>query len=417
MFSLDGLSRIRKVKWQNLKPGSIIIGGVNINGSPLPEMSNFTVLSDPLIRDLLSRYHFLAGREVVIADVAPNFSPHELSRQIQKQNESIIMMNQFRQEFQSEKTKILKELGLDINLKIPIIGTDYVERDHLIKDTYNSFSYVYETMDGEGEIPSFFNNLSLSMSIGDLLTQKLNKKFNLPEDKEVMLHMVIDFSRSMDSGNKLNLILSAVNNIYRHIKGTLENTKIRLYAFSDSCRPTSYPVDDTEIARGDTSYSSFMKKVLHHKAPDIHNTLILFTDGLPTDRSEALKMSELIRKNKVDYTQIIFQIRDEQRHEVESENSSSSLAAVDNVVTEMKEGMLRVELSDLELDAKMKGIYEDFTEIAEICAGNQIILGINELIPLVSVECYDRYLGLLTLAERELPQEENSFQKWQFPRL
>lgn len=417
MFSLDGLSGIRKVKWQNLKPGSIIIGGVNISGTPLPEMSNFTVLNDPIIRDLLSRYHFLAGREVVIAEVAPNFSPNDLSRQIQKQNESIILMNQFRQEFQTEKTKILQDLGLDINMQIPIIGTEHVERDHLIKDTYNSFTYVYETLSGEGEIPSFFNNLSLSMSIGDLLTQKLNKKFNLPEDKEVMLHMVIDFSRSMDSGNKLNLILSAVNNIYRHLKGSLDNTKIRLYAFSDNCRPTSYPVDDTEIARGDTNYSSFMKKVLHHKAPDIHNTLILFTDGLPSDRQEALKMSELIRKNKVDYTQIVFQIRDEQRHEVEADSSTGKLAAVDNVLSEITEGMIRVELSDAELDAKMKGIYEDFTEIAEVCGGNQIILGINELIPLVSVECYDRYLGLLTLAERKNPGKEDPYQKWEFPRL
>ena len=84
------------------------------------------------------------------------------------------------------------------------------------------------------------------------------------------------------------------------------------------------------------------------------------------------------------------------------------------------------ELTDEALDEKMKGIYKNFTEIAETCGGNQIILRVNELMRIVSVECYDRYLGLLTLATREQTEaiHDESFEdaeqrvkKWNFRKL
>ena len=74
----------------------------------------------------------------------------------------------------------------------------------------------------------------------------------------------------------------------------------------------------------------------------------------------------------------------------------------------------------------MKGIYRDFTEIAETCGGNQIILKVNELMKIVSVECYDRYLGLLTLATREQTEAirtesfedaEQRVKRWTFKKL
>jgi len=169
-----------------------------------------------------------------------------------------------------------------------------------------------------------------------------------------------------------------------------------------------------------------MKKVLHFKDREVYNKIILFTDGQPTDRLEALKMAELIKKNKIDYTQLIFDIKDEQRHEVLFPDGRTDGAVIDNVVSEIKDNMVEVELTDEALDRKMKGIYKDFTEIAETCGGNQIILKINELIRIVSVECYDRYLGLLTLATKEQTEAirnesfgdaEKRVKKWNFRKL
>ncbi len=55
MFTLDGLSGIRKVKWKNLRPGSIILGGINVDGHPIPELSDFPVLTDLLIYTLINK--------------------------------------------------------------------------------------------------------------------------------------------------------------------------------------------------------------------------------------------------------------------------------------------------------------------------------------------------------------------------
>jgi hypothetical protein len=426
MFSLDGLSNIRKVKWMNLRPGSIVLSGVKINNFIIPELKDFPVLTDNLLNDLLLKYKFLGSREVVIADALYNYSPMELSRELKNDNKKRNNINYLRQEFTNHKKMILHELNLDDYSNIPIIGTDNIERDYLIKDTYNSFSYMYGLNQNLDIIPSLFHRIDLSMSINDLLTKQIESKFNLPEDKEVLLHMVVDLSKSMDSFGKLDLVISAVNNFYSFITNALSNTKISLYVFSDTCKPVNFPLKGTEIKRSDTNYSSFMKKVLHCKDKEVHNKIILFTDGLPGDKLEALKIADLIKKNNIDYTQIIFDIWEEQRHEIILPEGQLDISVIDNCVSEETEDIVRHELKDDELDQKMKGIYKSFTEIAEHCGGNQIILKINELIKIVSVECYDRYLGLLTLATRKETEVinnesfaavEKNVKKWDFRKL
>ncbi len=426
MFNLDGLSNIRKVKWKYLKAGSIVLSGVKINDLVIPELTNFPVLTNNLLNELFVKYKFLGDREVVIADALYNFSPVEISQKLKKQEETRNKFNLYRKEFIYQKKMILHDLEIDSLLDVPIIDTENVEKDYLIKDNFNSFSYMYGLNQNLDLIPSLFHRIDLTMSISDLLTNRLNSKFNLPEDKEILLHLVVDYSNSMDSAGKLDLVLSTVNSFYKYITDILVNTKINLYVFSDTCIPAAYPLHGSEIKRGDTNYSSFIKKVLHFKDKDVHNKIILFTDGQPTDRMEALKMAELVKKNKIDYTQLIFDIKEEQRHEVTFPKGVVSSSIIDNVVEDMDDNMTRVELTDDALDNKMKGIYKDFTKIAENCGGNQIILKINELIRIVSIECYDRYLGLLTLATKEQAKTINNesfgdaekrVKKWNFRKL
>lgn len=180
-------------------------------------------------------------------------------------------------------------------LDIPLLGTDYVEQDVLIKDTYNSFSYLYGLGNDETTVPTLFDHLDLILSIGDLLTNRLTGKFSIPDDREVMLHLVVD------------------------------------------------------------------------------------------------------------YTQLIFDIREEQRQEIIIEGDFDHSLAVDSVIREeeMSGNMTRKTLTDNELDRKMTGLFKDFTDIAEAAGGNQIIVKINSLVKMVSVECYDRYMGLLSLAEKK----------------
>jgi hypothetical protein len=426
VFNLDGLSDIRKVKWKDLRAGSIVLVGAKINDSMIPELTGFPVLTDDLLNELFTTYKFLANREVVVADALYNFSPFEVAKDLRKNEETRNRFNRLRTDNMNHKKMILVDLGLDPNTEIPIIETENVEQEYLIRDNYNSFSYLYGLSQDLTVIPSLFHRLDLELSLGDLLSDRLNSKFNLPDDKEVLLHLVVDFSRSMDSAGKLDLVISALNSFHDHIVGILPHTRINLYVFSDTCQPASYPLNGHEINRGETDYSTFMKKVLHFRDKNVHNKIILFTDGQATDRLETLKMAELIKKNQIDYTQLIFDIKDEQRHEVVFPDGQPGSGVVDNVVSEVDDNMVQVELTDEALDRKMKGIYHEFTEIAEACGGNQVIIRINELIRIVSVECYDRYMGLLTLATRKETEAirnetydgtQSRVKKWDFKRL
>ena len=101
-----------------------------------------------------------------------------------------------------------------------------------------------------------------------------------------------------------------------------------------------------------------------------------------------------------------------------------TLDVVDGRV-ENHERLRHIELTDEELEERTKRIFEKFTELALASGGNQILPKINELTRLISVECYDRYLGLLTLATRkeitlannEVREEGQTVRKWEFERL
>ncbi len=426
MFTLDGLSCIRKVKWKQLRPGSIVLGGIVINGSPIPELMDFPVLTEDIIYNLLKKYRLLEHKEVLIADALYNFNPYDLAGQMSDQKKSLNNFNKLRDDFNTQKTMILKDLGLEPDLDIPIINSEYVDRDYLRKDTYNSFTYMYGLDLDLEELPSMFHRPDLKLSISDLLTNRVNEKFNIPDDKEVNLHLVVDFSKSMDYGNKLELAITAVNSLYDFIIKNFKNCAINLYVFSDTCIPVVYPMNDIHFKRGDTSFSSFMKKVLHKRDRNVYNSIILITDGLPTDKEETLKIAELIKQNRIDYTQIILQMREEQRFEVKYP-TDSKVKITDNIIQEITSDMVDLDLTDEQLDSKMKKMYEDFTNIANICGGNQIILKINEFIKIVTVECYDRYLGALTLATKKdetisevIPgrmEIKDRIKKWNFPSI
>jgi hypothetical protein len=272
-------------------------------------------------------------------------------------------------------------------------------------------------------IPSFFNRAELNLTMGDLLTNRIKHKFHIPEDREVILHLVVDYSYSMDTYGKLDIVVSALNYFYSYISEFMLQTKIKLYVFSDECRPVDYPLKGREIARKATYYASFMKKVLHFKDMSMHNKVILFTDGQPSNYTEALRLAVIMKKNRLDYTQIIFKIEDDLRYVVE--DADNALKAVDGYVDESDETKVR-KLTDEEFNKKKKDINERFTKIAEACGGNQVIIKINELVKIVSVECYDRYLGMLTLATAEeqgavlkksFPQTEKRIKKWEFKKF
>ena len=264
----------------------------------------------------------------------------------------------------------------------------------------------------------------ISLTLADLLSGKLFAKFNLPRDEEIQLHLVIDYSYSMLNCNKHEAAVKAINYFCRHLVEFLLNTKIKVYVFSKDCRIVTWPLSGREIAREETNYASFFRMVAKNLNKNKRNKLILLTDGLPTDYPEALRLAEKLRKERLDYTQIILTFKDELKLGV---MGSENLKIIDGFIAceEKKENYLVYERSEEDIKQMEDDSFRRFSSIAEVCGGNQIIILVNELVGLLAVECYDHYLGLLTLANRaeldlgteDSQKKDRTIKKYDFKKL
>ena len=397
MLDLEGYKGLRKVLWQNLKEGMVYLGGVELSQGGIEELKNYPVLTKEIISKLFTKYHFLKNKIVFVAESNPDFPPLSLQKQIREGEKKLVQFNEFRREYLENKQNLIRKHSLIIESQTPLIETKVVDKDFLIKDRYSSFSVPIEKVE-IGEIPSITNKIGTKLTLGDILSGKLNEKFNFPDDKQVVLHLVVDYSFSMDSMQKLDLVISAVHSFYSHISEFFLNTKIKLYVFSNECKTVQFPINGKEIAREETYYSTFIKKVLNHKDHDVYNKVILFTDGNPSDFEDAIELGKKFKNNKIDYTQLIFFINDDIRYEVEGKIPDHLIKDRTFLEEKLPSGVKSKTLSEEELEIKKKKYLDKFTQFAEACGGNQIVISIYDFINLISVECYDRYVGMLTLA-------------------
>lgn len=93
-----------------------------------------------------------------------------------------------------------------------------------------------------------FSHLAEKVTLADVLSGKLKDKFRLPEDVEVMLHLVVDYSYSMNTMDKLDLVMAAVNLFYIHISECMLNVKLQLYVFSENCVQAKFPLSERKLS-------------------------------------------------------------------------------------------------------------------------------------------------------------------------
>ncbi|MBN2535910.1 MAG: hypothetical protein JXB88_23730 [Spirochaetales bacterium] len=361
MVYLEGLKKIERVQWKDIQAGMIFLGGIRINDTVPFELRDFPVLSPSLIEDLTKRYYFLSKRDILVARVKTGYSPSKLSRNLKDTRETIEKIAALRSAFVSKKEEIFKKSNLPVTVNTRSLDTNSIEKSYLIKDVYNSFSIPGPS--GQDIIPSLFHTLTTPITLGHLLTGKIYTQFHLPLDEEILFHLVVDFSGSMRQERKLDIVFSCLHFFHTELNNLLTHTEMKLYAFSHECRPAHFPLTGKELPGRESNYSSFIKKVLHFKDTARHNYVILFTDSTPADLKETLYYGRLFKKNNIDYTQIIFGAKDD-----ESGNQLSMR-------------------------------YDNLTRVAETCGGNQIIVNVHEVVPVIALEDYDRYLGFLTLTD------------------
>lgn len=401
-----GLDNLRSIRWRQLRPGMVIVGGIEINDSVPYELRDFPVLNADLLNDLSSRYQFLAERRIVVADAALGFRPGEVSERLSRLEAQLRATQIAYHEFQRERERLETNHGIDPGTSV--FHSRAVELSYLLQDRSNSFSVPYaEDADRLAalKLPSAFFEPELKRKIGELLIGRLSGSLNIPDDRPVTLHLVVDYSFSMAQHGKLEIAASAANYLAERLPVMFGNTRVKLYAFSDECRLTDPPFSGKEVRKGDTSYASFFGQVLKNRSEDRHNKLIVITDGTPTDFSMAMKTAELIRRARIDYTQIMLSLS-ETFDEITSEEAN--LVIRDRLVDpdSIPGNATRRSYTPEEVEAAHRRIGETFTSIADACNGNQIILTVDPALKLVMAEVFDRYLGLMTLAESSHPQGE-----------
>ncbi|MCE9500852.1 MAG: hypothetical protein K8R21_10190, partial [Leptospira sp.] len=149
-------------------------------------------------------------------------------------------------------------------------------------------------------------------------------------------------------------------------------------------------------AREETNYSSFMKKVLHHKDKELNNLVLVFTDGKPGDFAEAIQNAEKLKRNKIDYIQILLAF--------ETDDGEMPMDIIDKA--KVRDGYYtgdatkinKIKRSPDEIEKYREKFFGEFSEIAKRANGNQAILKINDVAKMVSIEFFDRYVGILSMA-------------------
>ena len=415
--NLQGIENIRSIRWTQLRPGMLVIGGIEINDIVPYEFRGYPVLTPSLLNELDEKFKFLAGRSILVADTQSG-KAIELSKKLQIFDQQARTLEDFRQDHFKECKNFADTLG--INSGIGILNTKIIDASYLVKNRLNSFSVPYGQGIDELELPSFFREAELKIKVGDLLTGRLSGALALPADGPVTLHLVVDFSFSMKQHLKLEIAASAANYLTDKLPKMLSNIKVILYAFSDTCRRTDPPFTGREVSKKDTHYASFMRQVLKHRESGRHNKVILMTDGMPSDYPEAMRMGCLMKEAEIDYTQILFSMSE--RFE-EIIGQTPGIIVKDSIVDpDTISGNANIrQYSDSEVKEAHERIGQTFTSIADACNGNQVIMRFDTALRVVVVESFDRYMGLLSLAEgsflsekKDRPVSEGKIRLWKW---
>lgn len=382
----------KKIRWKFLKPGQVIVDDIRINDETIPELSDYPVLTHELLNRITGKYRFNPDRVVTVVEsrLLDKYSGQDFNvRDLAVKTGEI---NSARGKLLDEKTELFRLAGLAQNPDVPLISTSLVKKEGLLQNFFNSITDpVKNTM---ASIPSFFRGRRGKVTLEDMINSRVGSVLKLPHDMDVTLHLVLDYSASMESENRLLLATGAITGFLDFVKKNLNRTNVKLYAFSDSCTEMTMAIEPDAVVRNDTNYASFMNLVMANRNPASCNKVILFSDGVPTDMEETLLLADRFRNEKIDYTQIIFRVDRERCRSVYVGEDTDSTK--DNLVFDADPAFVK-KLSLKEGDRRYLDIINNFTRVAKKCGGNQVIVNMNEATPPLLLECFDRYLGILSM--------------------
>lgn len=336
----------------------IVISGAKVNNTTPPELFNYPILNAGLIFEITKKYHFRDGKEVIIAEVEKGNSPEKLAICLRTIEKRISLLNEFRTYIFEKKKSLSSQFQNETIGKKKIIETEYVLQSENILNLFNSFEVKLKGF----KTPSLFNQLSESVTLLDVFNRNIIKKFDFPDDRQIVLHIVIDYSREMFESKVLKETLLALESMKKFLLDININFSLQIYGFSDECHPLQFPLSERDMERKGRKYSSFQKKILRFKKVNFTNKVILISCGPPEDFVDAIETGGKMKRGGIDYSQIIV-----------SKNP-------------------------------LKQNLEKWKAICMTCSGNQVVLKESGFLELAMLEVFDVYLGNLSLANKVIKE-------------
>lgn len=389
--TIAGAGDVRRISWAALPVGVVIIDGVRINGALPEELRAYPVVDASLRRRLFERYHFRGDHPVTVAAFYSPDSAYRHAETIRALDERIRAGAPLRTEVAAER----QFWGLHSDRAAGFESPHLTESSRLVKDVYNSFTVSTAR---PGPVPSLLNTgPSTDISLAGIVSGLVSGRRYFPEDVPLVLHCALDVSFSMKDRDRIRHGIAVVNRLAAQIPAVMPGTRVRAYLFSDETREVSLPVEKIPVSCEGTQQARVLQRVLRNADSSKRNMLVVVSDGEPQDLPETLQAAEKLKADRLDYLQILLHTDDDLRHEVVS--ARGEFEVKDNTISESDLPADRILTLDADaLKARLDTRFENFTRVAEIAGGNQVVLTEFTALGLVTVELYDRYVGLLSLA-------------------
>lgn len=380
------MTSIKTIRWNQIGEGMIILEPPMIQDEPIPELRAYPVLSEGVALALRQKYALSDAHTVKVLLTGTNEVARKISARLRLDQKRLTEINSFR-------SALLDLFGTAHDLTDVLTSGDASIVDGSSRQT-SSYNSGLVMPANPALLPSFVRDLKTALGIVDMLAGPLKQSAGLPADQPACLHIVVDQSYSMTRVS--DLVNATVAFFFERVSELLKHTRIQLYVFSDECRRVEFPIKRAPVQAMGTRYAAFLKTVISNRQKNVRNHVMLFSDGAPEDLDACKRYSEALRKHQMDYTQIIFGF-DPTRQNLFVGNSSGEQrdgillsGSGEGDLTPANEEQIREHLSHK---------FATFSEAANLLHGNQIILRSFGYMGLAAVQVYDRYQGLLTLAD------------------
>ncbi|MDH5656589.1 MAG: hypothetical protein OEZ34_11805 [Spirochaetia bacterium] len=385
---MDTSSLIKTVLWNDLKPGMIILENIDVAGRPLADTIGLMPLDEEKIQRIRKEIHLSKDRPIRVMFVGNSAHAETIARRLQAEERQIRRVNHFRKKIKDVFDSLDVEPG---ELYLP--EKDLIVPDRLLMDYYNSIHLKTIPQ----RLPSYIHDLEQSLNFADMITGSLPSKLKLPQGEPCVLHIVLDASYSVKGVGLGDIFKETANFLGERIQAAFKMTEVRPYVFSDECKRVEFPVRMQAIPNRGTSYASFLRSIISNRDRQKRNLVLLITDGEPEDLENCKSLARTFRKFEMDFIQICFVMN--RKTDVLMVPRGTKLNKIDGIILKGSQGELYPVASDAEFTKFENQKFDRFTDFADMVNGNQIVIKEEEALSAFAIDVYDRYMGILTVAD------------------